>query len=160
LLTPWAGSPRPSTATSNPTMRATSCTTLLLGENGQLHARLLALAYATVLNLRTSGRTVKGIGTFRASSDAGTSILRGDPAPKPVTIWEVASIVGKRADWSEPDEVTTFLSSVAATKDATAGERFVSVGDASSKSLMVRSLKTPPMELSRAQVRFLMEVYS
>ena len=46
------------------------------------------------------------------------------------------------------------------TKGATAGERFVSVGDASSESLMVRSLNSPPTELSRAQVRLLMSVYS
>ena len=74
-------------------------------------------------------------------------------------MWEVASVVGKRVEWSAPDELTTFLGSVAASKVATTGERFISVGEATSGTLAVRSLGTPPIELDRAQVRVLMEVY-
>jgi len=128
-------------------------------QKGDLEHALATSPY-DVLSLRTSGRTVKEIGAFRASGDVGTSILRGDPAPKPVTMWEVASILGKRAEWSEPDEVTAFLSSVAATKGATAGERFVSAGNPESQALAVRSVRTSPVELSRSQLRLLMEVYS
>jgi hypothetical protein len=119
----------------------------------------LASAPFDALMLRTAGREVKEIGAFKLSEGRGGSLLRGDPVPKPVTLWEVAAIVGKRTEWSEPDELTTFLSSVAATRGATAGERLVSVGDAASQTLTVRSLRTSAVELSRAQVRFLMSIY-
>src|SRR5271157_5101520 len=112
-----------------------------------------------ILVLSVAGTAVERIGAFKVSEGRGGSLLKGNPVPKPVTLWEVAAVVGKRAEWAEPDELTTFLSSVAATRGATAGERLVSVGDAASETLTVRSLRTPPIELGRAQVRALMSVY-
>jgi hypothetical protein len=120
---------------------------------------LLASSAYDVLTLRTAGWEVKEIGVFKLTDGRGDSLLKGDPVSKPVTLWEVAAVVGKRAEWFEPDEMTTFLSSVAATRGATVGERLVSVGDAASDTLTVRSLGTPAIELSRAQVRALMSIY-
>ncbi|MDG6898780.1 MAG: hypothetical protein JRN24_03470 [Nitrososphaerota archaeon] len=142
---------------------AAGTVTQFFGEKVELDgrdlARSLAAAPFDLVVLEAAGQDVRKIGAYRSSERGDRCVLGGEPT-RPITLWEAASIVGRRAGWTEPDEVTVFLSSLAATRGVSAGEKMVSVGDAASQTLLVRSLRTQPVELSRAQARLLMTVYS
>jgi hypothetical protein len=76
-------------------------------------------------------------------------------------LWEVFQELGKKIQWPKPDEYTTFLASIFATKGETIGERIVEAGSTGdSKEVLVQSLGTPAVQLSRAQLRAIARIYA
>jgi hypothetical protein len=120
----------------------------------------LATSSFDLLAVHASGQNVEKLGAYRTMEGRKRIIFEGPPCPKPFTVWEVASIIGRRGKWTEPDDLTVFLSSLAATRGASAGEKLVNVGNAESQILLVRSVRTAPVELDRGRLRLLKEIYS
>jgi hypothetical protein len=82
------------------------------------------------------------------------------PSRRPL-LWEVLHQVGMRVRWPGPDATTAFLSSVAATENAMVGERVTDMGQAQDpQTVRVRSVGSPTVELSRAELRAIMRIYS
>ena len=111
------------------------------------------------------GGFVQSIGAYKVSGegDEGDAAV---PPPRqtlsrPVLLWEVLQELGKKVEWQKPDAYTTFLASMFATGGEVIGER---VGDAGSagnpQQVLVQSLGTPPIQMSRAQLRAIARVYS
>ena len=85
----------------------------------------------------------------------------GKNPSRPPLLWEVLHPVDTRVRWANPDEYTSFLSSIAATENATVGERVTDMGSANdSQILRVRSTGGPTVELSRAELRAIVRIYS
>lgn len=127
--------------------------------DGDLGRTLAASPFDTLV-MRTDGPTVETLDAYRSTGSRCRSVLNGRKVVKPVSMWEVAAAISKRCRWSEPDELLAFLSSLAATRGIGAGQQVINVGNAASETLLVRSLNTSPVELTRAQLRLLMSIYS
>jgi hypothetical protein len=85
----------------------------------------------------------------------------GRKSSRPPLLWEVLHPVGMRIRWASPDAYTAFLSSMAATQNAVMGERVIDMGSApDAQVLHVRSMGSPTVELSRAELRAITAVYS
>jgi hypothetical protein len=120
----------------------------------------LATSSFDLLSVHAIGQNVENLGAYRTTEGRRKVIFEASPRPKPITLWEVASILGRRGKWTEPDDLTVFLSSLAAARSASAGEKVVNIGDTESQTLLVRSVRTMPVEMDRGKLRLLMEVYS
>jgi hypothetical protein len=126
-----------------------------------LEQSLASTPYDTV-SIAVSGHVAVAMGAYM-SADNGQEqlVFHVRQAPKkPVLVWEVAGALGKRATWPGPDDQTVFLSSLAATRGETIGDRIVENGSPSKSSLLVRSVRSNEIELSRAQLRALVRAYS
>ena len=78
----------------------------------------------------------------------------------PPFLMEVYKAVGNRLSWPQPDQCTAFLSSLLATSGEPIGTRIVDAGAASqSQMVVVKSQGSPPVELSRAQLRAVVRMY-
>jgi hypothetical protein len=85
----------------------------------------------------------------------------GKNPSRPPLLWEVLHPVDTRVRWVSPDEYTAFLSSIAATQNATVGERVTDMmSENGSQILRVRSTGSPTVELSRAELRAILRIYS
>jgi len=112
------------------------------------------------------GGFVHSVGAYK--SDPGRSGERGANLPparqalsRPALLWEVFQEMGKKLEWQKPDGYTTFLASMFATHAEPFAERVSAAGSAeSSQQVLVQSLGTPPVKLSRAQLRAIAKVYS
>lgn len=116
-----------------------------------------------LVSIKPKGHLVEAIGAYQVLEEGKTRSVVGTPqaVKTPVLVWEAATSIGTRANWATPDDVTTFLSSLAATRGVSVGQRLVEEGPASRpKSIIVKSLSTPAVELGRAQLRALVRVYS
>ena len=78
----------------------------------------------------------------------------------PPFLMEVFKAVGNRLTWPNPDQYTAFLSSLVATSGEPIGTRILDAGAAQqSQMVVVKSQSTPPVELSRAQLRAVIKLY-
>lgn len=78
----------------------------------------------------------------------------------PPFLMEVYKAVGNRLSWPQPDQCTAFLSSLLATSGEPIGTRIVDAGAASqSQMVVVKSQGSPPVELSRPQLRAVVRMY-
>lgn len=109
------------------------------------------------------GGFVHAVGAYKTSSREG----RGPSLPparqalsRPSLLWEVFQELGKRAEWRKPDGFTTFLASIFATGGEAIGERISEAGESQGSQVLVQSLGTPPVRMSRAQLRAIFRVYS
>ena len=80
---------------------------------------------------------------------------------RPALLWEVFQELGKKVEWQKPDGYTTFLASMFATKGETFGERVSEAGSAGDQQqVLVQSLGTPAVQMSRAQLRGIARIYA
>ncbi len=78
----------------------------------------------------------------------------------PPLLMEVFKAIGGRLTWPSPDQYTAFLSSLLATSGEPVGMRIADAGPASqSQMIVVKSQASPPVELSRAQLRAVVRMY-
>ena len=78
----------------------------------------------------------------------------------PPFLMEVFKAVGSRLTWPHPDQYTAFLSSLVATSGEPIGTRVLDAGAApQSQIVVVKSQGSPPVELSRAQLRAVVRMY-
>jgi len=73
---------------------------------------------------------------------------------------EVFKAIGSRLAWPNPDRYTAFLSSLLATSNEPVGTRILDAGAGpQSQTVVVRSQGSPPVELSRPQLRAVVRMY-
>ncbi len=78
----------------------------------------------------------------------------------PPFLIEVYKSVGNRLSWPQPDQCTAFLSSLLATSGEPIGTRIVDTGaNSQAHMVVVKSQGSPPVELSRAQLRAVVRMY-
>lgn len=94
------------------------------------------------------------------SDNSAFSELRGRPSGS-VLLRELLQAATERLGAPQPDRYTAFLSSMAATAGETLGQRMTQAREGSDgQVVLVASLGSPQVELSKAQLRFLTNVYS
>ncbi|MDA4115701.1 MAG: hypothetical protein OK442_04005 [Thaumarchaeota archaeon] len=111
------------------------------------------------------GGFVHAVGAYKSSEGSGDAKAAIPPArqdlSRPSLLWEVFQELGKKVEWQKPDGYTTFLASMFATQGETFGERVSEAGTGEGpQQLLVQSLGTPPVKMSRAQLRAIARVYS
>jgi len=110
------------------------------------------------------GGFVDSVGAYKSSDRSDDARASLPPArqtlSRPSLLWEVAQELGKRVQWAKPDGYTAFLASMVATQGGTIGERVSDAGSpGSSQEVLVQSLGTPAVQMSRAQLRAVASVY-
>jgi hypothetical protein len=85
---------------------------------------------------------------------------RQKPKRRPL-LWETLKLVERKLRWPEPDAQTAFLGSLFATREETIGERIVEAGSPpGAQVVLVKSVGSPPVELTRAQLRAVVRIYA
>ncbi len=74
-------------------------------------------------------------------------------------LWELFESIGKRSMWPGPDAYSNFLDSISATRGEPIGERLGGL-EGSDGSVIVQSLGGERIDLSRAQLRAVVSIYS
>jgi hypothetical protein len=110
------------------------------------------------------GGFVRSVGAYKRG-EGGEGRTAVPPATqtlsRPSLLWEVFQELGKKLEWQKPDGYTTFLASMFATHGETFGERVSEAGSTeSNQQVIVQSLGTSPVKMSRAQLRAIARVYS
>ncbi len=112
----------------------------------------------------TRGGFVRSVGAYKKDQSGETKAALPpvtQTLSRPSLLWEVFQELGKKLEWQKPDGYTTFLASMFATRGETFGERVSEAGSAGShQQVLVQSLGTPPVKMSRAQLRAIARVYS
>jgi hypothetical protein len=127
-------------------------------------SRALASGTYDVLTIRQEGGFARSLGVHRRADD-GREGGGGVPPPShqfahPPFLMEVYKAVGNRLSWPQPDQRTAFLSSLLATSGEPIGTRISDGGGASqSQMVVVKSQGSPPVELSRPQLRAVVRLY-
>ncbi len=136
-----------------------ACQEVKLDVNNLDHA-LATMPYDS-LAVHPRGHLVAALGAYRSDSGGPwrTVARAGQYLRKPVLMWEVVKAIEQRKKPVGPDAETVFLSSLAATRGANIGERIVQTRSDGVKHT-VKSLRTPEIELSKAQLRALVRAYS
>jgi hypothetical protein len=111
------------------------------------------------------GGFVHAAGAYKSGPAGGEGRATLQPArqtlSRPSLLWEVFQELAKKVEWKKPDGYTTFLASMFATEGEVIGERVSEAGDAGdSEQVLVQSLGTPPVRMSRAQLRAIARIYS
>jgi hypothetical protein len=113
------------------------------------------------------GGFVHSVGAYRErrrgrSSEATAAFQPARQAlSRPSLLWEAFQELGKKFQWPKPDAYATFLASMVATGGETVGERVSSAGSVEdSGTVLVQSLGTPPVQMSRAQLRAIARIYA
>jgi hypothetical protein len=112
------------------------------------------------------GGFVHSVGAYRRNPDErdkskGNLPVARQTLSRPSLLWEVFQEMGKKVQWQKPDGYTTFLASMFATEGETIGERVSEAGSPEdSHEVLVQSLGTPAVQMSRAQFRAIARVYS
>jgi hypothetical protein len=113
------------------------------------------------------GGFVHAVGAYRRKNSDRSQVANAvipttrQTLSRPSLLWEVFQELGKRVQWPKPDAYTTFLASIFATEGETIGERVSEAGSAgNSQEVVVQSLGTPAVQMSRAQLRAITKVYS
>jgi hypothetical protein len=114
-----------------------------------------------ILALTTKHGFLKSVSAYRID-EARNTVAVIPPTSQTLLIqplfWEVLDLLDKRVGPNMADSQTAFLASLYAARSVTMGEVLESVsGD--STSLLVKSLSSPAIQLTRAQVRTLMRTY-
>jgi hypothetical protein len=117
-----------------------------------------------LVSLETEGGYVKSIGVYgiveSRKDRKSASVPSRKILPKPPLTSEVFRSIGTRIDWPNPDEYTAFLTSMLATQYASPENRVVESGGSSSQQVVVRSLGSPAVEVSRAQLNATASIYA
>jgi len=111
------------------------------------------------------GGFVHSVGAYKSSGsgdDARATLPRtGQALTRPALLWEVFQELGKKFEWQKADGYTTFLASMFATQGETFGERVSAAGSAGDQQqVLVQSLGTPAVQMSRAQLRGIARIYA
>ncbi len=112
------------------------------------------------------GGFVHAVGAYRktdASKAEASSILprASQELSRPSLVWEVFQELGKKVQWPKPDGYTTFLAGMFATEGEAIGGRVSEAGSSGSpQEVLVQSLGTPAVQVSRAQLRAIARIYS
>jgi len=113
------------------------------------------------------GGFVRSVGAYRRKDTDPSDDAKATLPPvrqtlsRPALLWEVVQELGKKVEWKKPDGYTTFLASIFATESETIGERVSEAGNAGDpQEVLVQSLGTPAVQMSRAQLRAIARVYS
>jgi hypothetical protein len=131
--------------------------------HGDWSTALASGAY-DVLSIRQERGFASSLGLYRKVEN-GREGRGGLPSSShefahPPFLTEVYKAVGNRLSWPQPDQRTAFLSSLLATSGEPIGTRIVDAGVASqSQMVVVKSQGSPPVELSRAQLRAVVRMY-
>jgi len=130
-------------------------------DTGNLEQSLASTPYDTI-SISTHGHVAVALGAYRSADDGGELLVfhTRQTLRKPVLVWEVANALGRKATWPSPDDQTVFLSSLAATRGESVGDRIEESGSPSGTTLLVRSVRSSQIELSRSQLRALVRAYS
>jgi hypothetical protein len=93
----------------------------------------LASTQYDVISIGTHGHVVVGLGAYQSADDGQEQFVfhARQALRKPVLVWEVAGALERRAAWPGPDDETVFLSSLAATRGESIGDRIVENGSSS-----------------------------
>jgi hypothetical protein len=117
-----------------------------------------------LLSIRQERGFARSLGLYRRF-DQGRDGRGGLPAASqefahPPFLMEVFKAVGNRLTWPNPDQYTAFLSSLLATSGEPIGTRILDAGAGSpAQMVVVKSQGSPPVELSRAQLRAVVRMY-
>jgi hypothetical protein len=85
---------------------------------------------------------------------------RQKPKRRPL-LWETLKLIERRLRWPEPDAQAAFLGSLFATREETIGERIVDAGGPpGAQVVLVKSVGSPQVELTRAQLRAVVRIYA
>jgi hypothetical protein len=127
---------------------------------GSLDHSLATQPYDTLV-VQPSGHLVAALGAYRVDETQRQRLVAEAKRvlKKPVLVWEVTKALETRVKAAGPDDATVFLSSLAATRGADIGERIVQTSSGGNV-LLVKSLRTPEVQLTRAQVRALVRAYA
>jgi len=111
------------------------------------------------------GGFVHAVGAYKSSDREGdekaTIPVARQTLTRPSLLWEVFQELGKKVEWQKPDGYTTFLASMFATKGETVGERVNKAGNSGdSREVLVQSLGTTAVQMSRAQLRAIARIYA
>jgi len=133
-----------------------------IGEGGWSTA--VASGTYDLLSIRQEKGFAGSIGLYRRVNQGreGRCILPSSSQgfSHPPFLMEVFKAVGNRLTWPNPDQYTAFLSSLLATSSEPIGTRILDAGAASqSQMVVVKSQGSPPVELSRAQLRAVVRMY-
>ncbi len=117
-----------------------------------------------LLSVRQEKGFARSLGLYR-KTDQGREGQGRIPAPAlefahPPFLMEVFKAVGNRLSWPHPDQYTAFLSSLVATSSEPIGTRILDAGAGSQAQMVaVKSQSSPPVELSRTQLRAVVRIY-
>jgi hypothetical protein len=90
----------------------------------------------------------------------GTTIPEGTrPLRTPPLTWEALERLGKKLRWPEPDSLSNLLQSVHASRNEPLAERLAGL-ESSGDKVTVQALAGDKVELSRAQLRAMVSIYS
>ena len=134
-----------------------------VSEEGWAHS--LSTSAYDVLALNPAKGFARSFGIYRRSQAHGSkphlppANVRFNHAP---LLWEVFKSLEGRVQWPNPDRYTSFLSSIYATSYESVGSNIIDAGTPSptSETVTVKSHSSPAVELSRAQLRAIMAIYS
>lgn len=110
------------------------------------------------------GGFVHSVGAYKRSGQAERANAAVPPArqalSRPSLLWEVFQDLGRKVEWPKPDGYTTFLASFSATEGEVIGTRVSEAGSsANPQEVLVQSLGTPAVKMSRAQLRAVARAY-
>jgi hypothetical protein len=111
------------------------------------------------------GGFVHSVGAYKSSDRSDDAKTTLPPArqtlSRPSLLWEVFQELGRKVEWQKPDGYTTFLASMFATGGESIGERLSEAGSSGrSQEVLVQSLATPAVQMSRAQLRAVARIYA
>ncbi|MDG6914673.1 MAG: hypothetical protein JRN51_10235 [Nitrososphaerota archaeon] len=124
----------------------------------------LASGSHDLISLRQSGGFARALGLYRRTGGVHDGKVRiplpeRDLSRQPVFL-EVFKAIGGRLSSPSPDQYTAFLSSLYATSGEPVGTRVFDGGTATQSGMMlVKSQGSPPVELSKAQLRAVVRIY-
>ena len=114
-----------------------------------------------VLVLRSRNGFVEAVSAY--AIEGGGQSMRVPTARQDLKIhplmWETFDSLGKVLDWPDGDAMSSFLGGLFATRRDGIGEALQGAGAADGKSVIVRSLASPAVHLSRVQLRSLAKLY-
>ena len=118
-----------------------------------------------VLSVQATKGFARSFGIYRKGQAAGSTPhvpLANVRFGHPPLLWEVFKSLEGRVQWPNPDRYTSFLSSIFATSYESVGSNIIDAGTPSptSDTVTVKSHSSPAVELSHAQLRAIMAIYS
>jgi hypothetical protein len=115
-----------------------------------------------LLVLDASGSTVARYGSYEVAKGGRGNIIIPETHRvhrNPPLTWEALERLGKKLKWPDPDNYSNLLQSVHATQNEQLAERFSNLETAGDR-VAVQGLGGDRVELSRAQLRAMVSIYS
>jgi hypothetical protein len=123
--------------------------------------KAVATAPFDMLVVQPEGQTVAALGAYQMGRGRPDGPIDARQTLKePLTLWELANVLVSRSRTPGLDWESLFFGRFASTRGLAMGERLIAIGEPTGRSLLVSCAGSPPLELTRAQLRFLMCVYS